>query len=59
MDLLVYPDIQEPALRCTSIVIIETNMSRDRDLPPNKEEEIRETDVFLTLPLDDIAVPTK
>ena len=28
--------IQEPALRCTSIVIIETNLSKDSDLRPNK-----------------------
>jgi hypothetical protein len=36
MELLVLLFILEPALRCTSIVIIETNLSRDSDLRPNK-----------------------
>ena len=39
MELLVYPHILEPALRCTSIVIIETNLSKDSDLRPNKKRK--------------------
>ena len=54
MELLVLLYILEPALRCTSIVIIETNLSRDTDLRPDKEKRLEKQDIFLTLPQDDI-----